>query len=474
MEKELDLRLTKIVPTKRQIHIQEMGFYGFVHFTVNTFTDKEWGDGTEDPAIFNPTELNALQWAQAAKDGGMTGLILTCKHHDGFCLWPSAYTEHCIKNSPYKNGRGDVVKELSDACRQVGIRFGVYLSPWDRNNASYGTGREYNDYFINQLTELLTNYGEIFTVWFDGACGEGANGKKQVYDWERYYALIRKLQPQACITVCGPDVRWCGNEAGSTRECEWSVVPAKASDNESVAANSQQEDTEAFSKQTLNEEDQDLGSRDRLRNVKNLIWYPAEVDVSIRPGWFYHADQDDKVRSLENLKDIYLKSVGGNSTLLLNIPPDRRGLIHENDVARLKELGDFIRSSFQNNLAMQAVLSASSAQEGHAIQDALEDNYDTYYRTEDWNTETEIHLKWQEQKHFTYLVLKEMIPLSQRIETFTVSCIRDGKEEWLANGTTVGYQKIVPLHAVETDELIIRITDSRVFPTLSFIGVYGD
>ena len=473
MERELDLKLTKVVPTERQVKIQQMEFYGFVHFTINTFTGMEWGEGTEDPKLFNPDKLDAQQWAEAAKEGGMSGLILTCKHHDGFCLWPSAYTKHSVESSPYKEGKGDVVKELSDACRKVGIKFGVYLSPWDRNNPDYGKGEAYDDYFVNQLTELVTNYGELVTVWVDGACGEGPNGKVQKYDWERYYAVIRKLQPKACISVSGPDVRWCGNEAGDTRESEWSVVPAKISETELVAEHSQKEDNEKFSKQGMNEQDRDLGSRDRLRGVSKLIWYPAEVDVSIRPGWFYHEDQDDKVRSLENLKDIYLKSVGGNATLLLNIPPDKHGLFHRADVERLKELGDFIRTSFSNNLVEQAKLTATPFQVGHDIENVREDDYHTYFRTDDWNTQIEIRIQWQEEKKLEYLVLKEMISLSQRIEKFTISYMKDRKEKVVTTGTTVGYKKIVVLPEILTDELIIRIVDSRVAPTLSFIGVYG-
>lgn len=473
MERELDLKLTKVVPTERQVKIQQMEFYGFVHFTINTFTGMEWGEGTEDPKLFHPDRLDAQQWAEAAKEGGMSGLILTCKHHDGFCLWPSAYTKHSVASSPYKEGKGDIVRELSDACRKVGIKFGVYLSPWDRNNPDYGKGKAYDDYFVNQLTELLTNYGELFTVWFDGACGEGPNGKVQKYDWERYYAVIRKLQPKACISVSGPDVRWCGNEAGDTRESEWSVVPAKISENELVAEHSQKEDNEKFSKQGMNEQDRDLGSRDRLRGVSKLIWYPAEVDVSIRPGWFYHEDQDDKVRSLENLKDIYLKSVGGNATLLLNIPPDKHGLFHRTDVERLKELGDFIRTSFSDNLVKQAKLTATPFQVGHDIENVREDDYHTYFRTDDWNTQIEIRIQWQEEKKLEYLVLKEMISLSQRIEKFTISYMKDRREKVVTTGTTVGYKKIVVLPEILTDELIIRIVDSRVAPTLSFIGVYG-
>ena len=273
--------------------------------------------------------------------------------------------------------------------------------------------------------------------------------------------------------MSGPDVRWCGNEAGDTRESEWSVVPAKISETELVAEHSQKEDNEKFSKQGMNEQDRDLGSRDRLRGVSKLIWYPAEVDVSIRPGWFYHEDQDDKVRSLENLKDIYLKSVGGNATLLLNIPPDKHGLFHRADVERLKELGDFIRTSFSNNLVEQAKLTATPFQVGHDIENVREDDYHTYFRTDDWNTQIEIRIQWQEEKKLEYLVLKEMISLSQRIEKFTISYMKDRKEKVVTTGTTVGYKKIVVLPEILTDELIIRIVDSRVAPTLSFIGVYG-
>lgn len=345
--RESDRRLVEIVPTMRQLKHQQMEFYGFIHFTVNTFTGKEWGEGTESPEIFDPKRLDAGQWARAAKDGGMRGLILTCKHHDGFCLWPSRYTRHSVAYSPYKGGRGDIVKELSDACREEGIAFGVYLSPWDRNHPAYGSGREYDDYFVNQLEELLTGYGDIFTVWFDGACGEGANGKRQVYDWKRYYEVIRRLQPLACISVCGPDVRWCGNEAGQTRPSEWSVVPARTADTEKIAADSQQTDEEAFRSRRIRAQDMDLGSREILAGEEELIWYPAEVNTSIRPGWFYHASEDDKVKSLKELVHIYEHSVGGNATFLLNIPPDPNGLIHTADLERLHELGEYIRNTYR-------------------------------------------------------------------------------------------------------------------------------
>ncbi len=322
-------KLTSVVPSARQLALEQMEFYGFIHFTVNTFTDREWGDGTESESVFNPTNLDADEWAQVAKEAGMKGLILTCKHHDGFCLWPSKFTSHTVANSPFREGKGDVVRELSDACHRHGLKFGVYLSPWDRNHPTYGTGDAYNDYFVGQLTELLTNYGEIFAVWFDGACGEGKNGKKQVYDWNRYYETIRRLQPNACISVCGPDVRWCGNEAGDTRPSEWSVVPLRAKDTEKVAEKSQQLDEDGFRTRRLAASDLDLGSREILRGEKTLIWYPAEVNTSIRPGWFYHESEDNKVKSLEELLLVYFNSVGGNATFLLNIPPTREGRFHE-------------------------------------------------------------------------------------------------------------------------------------------------
>ena len=318
-----DKRLVKAVPSARQIAYENMEFFCFIHFTVNTFTGSEWGDGTEPESIFNPTELDARQWAKTAAEGGMKGLILTCKHHDRFCLWPSKYTEHSIKNSPYKNGKGDIVRETAEACREFGLKFGVYLSPWDRNNSSYGKGKEYDDYYLNQLTELLTEYGDIFVIWLDGACGEGPNGKVQKYDWQRYYKVMRELQPNAVISISGPDIRWCGNEAGEVRPSEWSVVAKDMTDPAITAALSQQEDNEEFRNRPLDETQTDLGSRERLANEKELAWYPAETDVSIRPGWFYHEEEDDQVRSFENLKDIYLKSVGGNTTLLLNLNPKK-------------------------------------------------------------------------------------------------------------------------------------------------------
>ena len=453
----LDKRLVSVTPSLRQLSHQQLEFYAFIHFTVNTFTDREWGDGTESPSIFNPTKLDAEQWVRTIKSAGMRGLILTCKHHDGFCLWPSKYTDHSVAASPYKKGQGDVVREVAEACRKHGLKFGVYLSPWDRNCLLYGQGKAYDDYFVNQLTELLTGYGEVFSVWFDGACGEGPNGKKQYYDWERYYAVIRELQPNACISVCGPDVRWCGNEAGHTRLAEWSVVPERAKDSEIVAEKSQQEDSEEFRLRKVDARDEDLGSRAVLANEDKLIWYPAEVNTSIRPGWFWHESENDKVRSLEELIHIYNNSVGGNATFLLNIPPTNEGLLHENDVKRLAELGAYLETAFRTNLLNSAVLSNNAVRS---------DNYNEYC------TDTEITAEWKEPVDIGNIVLKENILLSQRIESFTVEAHIDGQYTQVYSGTVVGYKRIAPLKNVRTDGIRIKITDSRMEPTISFLGVY--
>lgn len=466
---ELDKRLIHITPSERQIRFQQLEFYAFIHFTVNTFTDREWGDGTESPDIFAPTKLDAEQWVGAVKSAGMRGLILTCKHHDGFCLWDTKTTPHNVMNSPY--GR-DIVREVSEACKKQGIRFGVYLSPWDRNCPLYGRGKEYDDFFVAQLTELLTGYGEVFSVWFDGACGEGPNGKKQYYDWERYYSVIRRLQPDACISVCGPDVRWCGNEAGHTRAAEWSVVPLRARDSEIIAEKSQQEDSDEFRQRRVDARDSDLGSREVLAGEQQLIWYPAEVNTSIRPGWFWHEHENDKVRPLEELADIYIKSVGGNATFLLNVPPTREGLIHRNDVERLEQLGEFIRTSFADNIAPQAELYCNNAAHGHGIENVLTDDYDSFFMPD--TPQTEITLKLPGRERLGYLVIKENIRMSQRVESFSVDIMENGSFREVYTGSVVGYKRIVPLRGAETDCLRIRVTDSRTEPTVSFIGLYRD
>lgn len=450
----LDERLIKIRPSKRQLEWQQTEFYAFVHFTVNTFTDKEWGDGTESPEIFNPVKLDARQWCKAIKAGGMKGLILTCKHHDGFCLWPSRFTNHTVAASPYKEGKGDIVREVSEACSEFGLKFGVYLSPWDRNSQLYGQGKPYDDFFVNQLTELLSNYGKVFSVWFDGACGEGPNGKKQVYDFERYYKVIRDLQPDACISVCGSDVRWCGNEAGHCRKSEWSVVPARTKDTEIIKERSQHEDSDEFRQRKISASDEDLGSRAILENENDLIWYPAEVNTSIRPGWFYHEYEDDKVRSLEELTNIYFNSVGGNATFLLNIPPTREGLFHKNDVARLHELGDFLRNEFANPIKEL---------------DEKEIKVNTTSQADNFTVKIDL-----QPSKIKYIIIQEDIEKSQRVESFEVLVKNSSdKYETLLSGTTIGYKKIIRFEKpLNTDSLIIKITSCRCEPELKKIVIY--
>ncbi|MDY3793188.1 MAG: alpha-L-fucosidase [Oscillospiraceae bacterium] len=459
-----DKKLAEIVPHERQIKFQQTEFYVFVHFTVNTFTDLEWGSGTESPEIFDPVKLDAEQWVKAVVSAGMKGLILTCKHHDGFCLWHSRLTEYTVEYSPF--GR-DIVREVSDACRKYGIKFGVYLSPWDRHSPLYGSGKDYDDYFIGQLTELLTNYGEVFSVWFDGACGEGPNGKKQYYDWDRYYKTIRVLQPDTCINVCGPDVRWCGNEAGHTRKSEWSVVPARTRDTEKIAENSQQEDNDKFRQRKISARDADLGSREILENESELIWYPAEVNTSIRPGWFWHKSENDKVRPLDELINIYYNSVGANSTFLLNIPPTNEGLFHKNDVKRLAEIGEYLSKAFAENIISQAYVSYNGSDIKSKI---LADSYDDFFIAD--TSYAVITVKWNSPVNIGHIVLKENIRKSQRVEHFSVEALINGSFEEIYENTVIGYKRIIRLDKIKTDCLRINITDSRTEPTISFIGIY--
>ena len=358
IEQKVDMA-ARLVPTPQQYAWQQMELTAFLHFGINTFTGREWGDGKEDPALFNPSELDAEQWVRTLKEAGFKMVLLTAKHHDGFCLWPTATTKHSVASSPWKNGQGDVVKELRAACDKYDMKFGVYLSPWDRNAKCYGDSPRYNDFFIRQLTELLTNYGEVHEVWFDGANGEGPNGKKQVYDWDAFYQTIQRLQPKAVMAIMGDDVRWVGNEKGVGRETEWNATVLTPG----IYARSQENNKRlgVFSKA------EDLGSRKILEKATELFWYPSEVDVSIRPGWFYHAEEDGKVKSLKHLSDIYFQSVGYNSVLLLNIPPDRRGLIHEADIKRLKEFADYRQQTFADNRVKNGRKYWSTTSGGEAV-----------------------------------------------------------------------------------------------------------
>ncbi len=463
-----------IRPSHSQVEWNKMEFYSFICFGVNTYTGIEWGCGSEDPIKdFRLKELDAEQWVIAIKSAGMKGIILTCKHHDGFCLWPSAYTDFSVRSSLFKNGTGDIVKDVADACKKHDIKFGVYLSPWDRNNSTYGKGKEYDDYFCNQLTELLTYYGDIFEVWFDGACGEGKNGKVQVYDFKRYYDLIYKLQPNAVIAIMGPDVRWCGNESGICRESEWSIMPASFDDVNKIMAESQQVNDINIMKDPISFNSSDLASRDIIKYCDELIWFPCETDVSIRPGWYYRTGEDDKVKSFEELLTIYNNSVGGNSSLLLNVPPDMDGNIHHNDLKSLKELGDYLKRLYENNLAESAKITALSDDGVNTANNLLTEDYEPYFKTKDGEETATITLDFKEPITFDHVVLKENIKLSQRIEEFNVKAVIDGKEQQIFSATTVGNKKICIFEKVTSNKIIIEILKSRVSPTLCFVGVYN-
>ena len=431
---------SRLVPTPQQLEWQAMELTAFLHFGVNTFTGREWGDGTEDPNIFNPTALDCEQWVRTLKDAGFKMALITAKHHDGFCLWPTKTTRHSVASSPWKDGKGDVVRELRDACKKYGIKFGVYLSPWDRNADCYGDSPAYNRFFIEQLTELLTNYGEVHEVWFDGANGEGPNGKKQIYDWDAILRTIRRLQPKAVTAIMGDDVRWVGNEKGIGRETEWSataltpgIYPRSGEQNKALG---------------IYGKAKDLGGRDIVARATELFWYPSEVDVSIRPGWFYHADQDNQVKSLSHLADIYFKSVGYNSVLLLNIPPDLRGRIHESDVQRLKEFSGYLKKTFARNY----VLKGDEAWQGTS---GTAREYDV-----------------QKGALVNAFMIQEDISKGQRIESFLVEAYKDGAWIHLSEGTTVGYKRLVRFSDTRPERIRVTIRSARGIANVSAVGLF--
>ncbi|MEV6034128.1 alpha-L-fucosidase [Nonomuraea sp. NPDC052116] len=462
--------LTAVRPSERQLAWQAMEFYGFIHFGMNTMTDREWGEGHDDPAAFDPAGLDADQWVRALKAAGMTGVILTCKHHDGFCLWPSDVTAYSVAASPWRGGRGDVVAEVSEAARRHGLRFGIYLSPWDRTEASYGSGSAYDDFYVAQLTELLTRYGPVFTVWLDGANGEGPNGRRQVYDWERYYAVVRELQPDAVISVCGPDVRWCGNEAGSTRPDEWSVVPRALLDAERIADRSQQADDGTFAR-LVRSDDLDLGSRAALAGREDdLVWYPAEVNTSIRPGWFHHPAEDALVRPADELFGIYLRAVGGNSCFLLNVPPARDGLLRDADVAVLERLGRRVEDFRARRL--EATVTVSSGTAGD-VATAWPGGGRTPWRPDDADPQPGVRLVFARPGLVEAVVVGEDIAYGQRIEHVVVRGRRDGRWTTLAAANAVGYQRILTFTPAEVDAVLVEVPQARDTPVVAHVTAIG-
>ncbi|MBL7871344.1 MAG: alpha-L-fucosidase [Cyclobacteriaceae bacterium] len=451
------------LPSESQLAWHEMEMNTFVHFTTNTFTGKEWGYGDESPAIFNPTEYDADQWIRTFKETGFKGVILTCKHHDGFCLWPSKYTEHSVKNSPWKNGEGNVVRDVMRACKKYELKFGVYLSPWDRNHADYGTPA-YLDYYRNQLTELFTSYGPVFEMWFDGANGgDGYYGGKRekrsikgstYYEWPTTLQLVRDMEPDVLFfSDAGPGVRWVGNERGLAGETNWSTITP-----DTLYAG------KAGIEKLLNE-----GSENGSH------WVPAEVDVSIRKGWFYHAEEDSLVKTPEQLFDIYLTSVGRGSTLLLNVPPDRRGLIHENDVASLQGFRELLDAEFKTDLALNKKVSASSHRgndKQYSPSNLTDSNPNTYWSTDDETLSGILEIDLGESKKIKYIVLQEDIRLGQRVKSFTIEINKNSEWQKISAATTIGYKRILRLEPIETDKVKITITNSKACPVISNLEIY--
>jgi len=438
------------VPSKQQLAWHEMEFYLFAHFGPNTFTDKEWGEGTEPEDVFNPTNLDCRQWCRIAKAAGAKGIIITAKHHDGFCLWPSKFSTHTVRESKWKNGKGDVLKQLSQACKEYGLKFGVYISPWDRNHPKYGTAA-YNDVFVNMMKEIFTNYGPIWELWWDGANGEGPNGKKQIYDWDRFKKTVRKLSPNTVIfSDVGPHIRWCGNENGIAGKTNWNLL-----------------DTAGFTPgagappvDTLN-----------YGNIDGKNWIPAECDVSIRPGWFYHKEEDGKVKTPEQLFQLYLKSVGRGANLLLNVPPDRRGLINEKDSAALMEFKKLRNESFKTNFSLAAkkefhykgiIYSKNEFGDGNAKSFLSALDYD---RAGFWT-------KFDSTRAINCVVLSEFIAKGQKIKASTLYLLRGADVTREIPLTTIGHKRIITFPADNISAVRFVIRDSYDNPLISEIQTF--
>ena len=444
------------LPSPQQVEWQKMEMNMFAHFGPNTFTGMEWGLGTEAEDIFNPTDLDCGQWAAIAKASGFKGIIITGKHHDGFCLWPNPESTHTVAASPWKDGKGDVLKELSEACAAEGLKFGVYVSPWDRNDPHYGTP-EYNDVYVRTLESIHDGrYGTIFEQWFDGACGEGPNGKKQVYDWPRFHETVLAMQPQNIMfSDVGPGCRWVGNESGFAGKTNWSTLNA-----------------EGFTPGAGSPPRESLNSGD----IDGTDWIPAETDVSIRPGWFWRESENDQVKSVKKLLDIYYTSVGRNSLLLLNVPPDTRGRIDPVDSARLLEFKAALDEIFKVNLADGAKVSATDSWgRGFGARNILDGDYDSYWgarRDSDVSTLT-FNLKGE--KTFNRILIQEFIPLGQRVKAFTVEAAQaDGSWKEIASETTVGYKRIIRTDRITTDKVRVTIKESLAPALINGFGLYLD
>jgi alpha-L-fucosidase len=456
-----------VVPSPRQLEHAELKTYGFCHFTVNTFTNREWGNGDEPESDFNPTDFDAEQIVSAFKAGGLKGLILTCKHHDGFCLWPTRFTEHCVRNSKWQDGKGDVVKSISEACKRQGILFGVYLSPWDRNNKDYAHP-EYITYYRNQVRELIENYGRPFEWWFDGANGGsgyygGNPGTRKIdasfyYDWDNTWAIIRDLSPGTnMFSDIGPDLRWCGNERGHVSYPCWNTITLAGKGGKAPAPG------------FLDEGNLGTGTRD------GSAWIPAEVDVSIRPGWFWHEKEHPKTG--KQLVELFYSSVGRGASLNLNVPPDSRGRIADADVESLKEFRRIIDQTFAVNLAKDAEITASNTRgnsPAFAAKNMLDGDRKTYWCSDDDVHTPEFTVKFAKPATFNVIELREALPLGQRVAGFAVDVMNDGQWTEYAQGSAIGNRLLLRGKAVTAQAVRVRITDCPVCPAIAEFGVYAE
>jgi alpha-L-fucosidase len=436
------------VPTPSQLAWQQLQYYAFIHFGMNTFTDHEWGEGRAHPDTFNPTSLDCRQWARVVRDAGMKGMIITAKHHDGFCLWPSHTTTYTVQKSKWREGKGDVLREMSEACREYGLKFGVYISPWDRNHPLYGTPA-YNRVYKEQWREVLTGYGDVFEAWLDGANDQK---KRMVYDFNGFFQTIRKYQPNAVIfSDAGPDIRWVGNEKGIAGETNWA-----ARDNEGSFPGFADE-------KALNVGDEEGAS-----------WIPAECDVSIRPGWFYHSTDDDKVKSVAQLMGIYYSSVGRNANLLLNIGVDRRGLVNEHDIARLMEFKKAREDAFKTNLARGQVTASNvrGSDKEYGGEKVLDGSPDTYWATEDGVTKAWLEIDFGREIEFNRFLAQESIALGQRVKRFSVRAWKGDRYETIAQQTTIGYKRILVFPVVRTRKLQFVIEEAKATPMITNIQVF--
>ena len=434
------------LPSKAQLAWHEMEYYFFFHFGPNTFTDKEWGHGDEPEDVFNPTNLDCRQWVRIAKAAGAKGVIITAKHHDGFCLWPSKYSTHTVRESKWKNGKGDVLKELAQACKEYGLKFGVYISPWDRNHPKYGTS-QYNDVFVNMMKEIFTNYGPIWELWWDGANGEGPNGKKQIYDWDRFKKTVKTLSPNTVVfSDIGPHIRWVGNENGIAGKTNWNYL-----------------DTVGFTPGA------GAPSTDVLNtgNMFGKAWIPAECDVSIRPGWFWHANENDKVKSPEVLFDLFLKSVGRGANFLLNVPPDRRGRVSENDSAALVGFKKLIEQNLGNNLAKDKAVKVFFDKQDSVVFSANQKTAEVKnYR------ENSCNIIFDQPKEVNTIILREDLKFGQRVKSFVVQVLDEGKKSYVIQGTTIGSQRILTFPRIKTSFIAIRFLDAFENPMINRVDVF--